>query len=248
MMNNKLKVSLTVLSLTIASKLVAQTIAMKSGGFKSYEKCSIESQIGHIEIGNDYTNHLIERSSHYSSTEEFKNLSTAALYEVSRPFYRWSGTQVDYYVLNSSQELSPFYSNGFRNIINSSKESIELKKRIDQICDNELFDFKILGEFNVELKIGNRVFIDQLSLKRSFSNLDYPSVNGVYIVPGSFESRITKLVYDTGIFTFVINVNEGNESYDAIFEGRFTDVNRFEGEAFTLPERNLLGQFQGTRK
>jgi len=105
-----------------------------------------------------------------------------------------------------------------------------------------------LGEFNVELKIGDRVFIDQLRLKRSFSNLNYPSVTGTYVVPGSFESNVTNLIYDTGIFSFVINVNEGNESYDAIFEGRFTDENIFKGKAFTLPERNLLGQFQGTRK
>lgn len=247
-MNNKLKISLAVLSLLIVSKLAAQPIARKSGGFKNYDQCSIEAQVGYIEIGNGYTNHLKERSAHYSSTEEFLTLSMTALLEASRPFYRWSGTQVDYLVLNSSQELSPFYSNGFRNITNSSEESSELKKRIDQICDNELIDFKILGEFNVELKIGDRVFIDQLRLKRSFSNLNYPSVTGTYIVPGSFESNVTNLIYDTGIFSFVINVNEGNESYDAIFEGRFTDENIFKGKAFTLPERNLLGQFQGTRK
>jgi len=87
-MNNKLKISLAVLSLLIVSKLAAQPIARKSGGFKNYDQCSIESQVGYIEIGNGYSNHLKERSAHYSSTEEFLTLSMTALLEASRPFYR----------------------------------------------------------------------------------------------------------------------------------------------------------------
>ena len=100
---------------------------------------------------------------------------------------------------------------------------------------------RMLGKFQIDLKIGNRVFIDYLETQRGSNG----KIEGRYIVPNSFESPITKFKYSEGNFSFIIRVREGAQDYEALFEGFISDVQVLEGRAFILPHRQLLGTFNG---
>src|SRR5690606_26565240 len=104
-------------------------------------------------------------------------------------------------------------------------------------------DFGIIGEFQLDLKIGNRVFIDYLTVERTALG----HIKGKYIVPNSFESGINNLQYNDGDFSFTIHVKEGNDDYQAIFEGVINDNGEVTGKAFILPERAPLGEFTGKK-
>jgi hypothetical protein len=120
--------------------------------------------------------------------------------------------------------------------------------RMDHICDDSVKDFRILGYFQIDLTIGDHIFEDRLRIARSNGVFGGAIIEGVYSVPNSFESKIQKLNYTDGVFSFQIRVQEGEDDYMAIFEGTLDERDQIKGSAFVLPERTLLGVFTGRRE
>lgn len=237
----------TLLFITLVTSAYGEVfIAAKQGSLERYDACHIGENYGILEIS-DNDGHFIEKT--VIDTREFNihSLAPNALAGKEPPFYRWSHEQIDYKVLNSNFELEDFHVIGFRNIRNSTSEAAKLITTIDHLCDNVLQGIRVLGEFQIDLKIGDRVFADQLIIK-------YLNIGGIYaryIVPNSFESRVYKIDYDGEKLSFVIHVKEGSDDYEAIFEANFEanfDTNdTLSGDAYILPTRQHLGSFTGRR-
>ncbi len=243
----KLKIILTTFSMCLAFNATAGDIlAIKEGPFKKYDKCTLTNSTGTIEAGNSYNYKLLETSKYYDYFYDFEGLIKPVIAGAQTRSHRWSPTQTDYYIKNSSGSLINFYAVGFTNINNNTPEANTLITKMDNICDEQLTDFNILGEFQIDLKIGNEIFEDKLLIKRTKEFFGI-NINGTYIVPNSFESKIQKLNYENGSFSFIIRVQEGEEDYKAIFEGFLHANGELEGKAFILPDRKELGSFTGKR-
>lgn len=243
----KFKLLLPVFVMGLAFNALSNDIlAEKEGSFEKYDKCSLSKSIGTLEAGHSSRAKLIQTSKYYDDFYDLDGLVRPVLAGVGRNFRRWSPTQTYYRIKDTLNNLSVFYAVGFLNVPNQAIESVELISKIDHICDQQLNDFNILGEFNIDLKIGNKVFADKLVVKRTkdFWRLN---IDGTYIVPNSFESKLEKLNYEDGKFSFTIHVLEGEDDYKAIFEGFLHASGELEGKAYVLPERNLLGTFTGNK-
>lgn len=224
-----------------------EILASKEGPFESYNRCSLSHAKGTLEIRNGLRTKIIETTKIFVSLKDLEELAIPAIAGVAREFYRWFPTQTDYSVRGADSSLVNFYAVGFRNINNESNAAQELISRIDHICNEELTDFRILGDFRVDIKIGSKVFEDKLTIKRIVETFMEPKIEGVYLVPDSFESKIQNLNYKDGEFSFTIRVQEGDDDYKATFEGKLDFDNKLEGKAFILPDRKLLGTFTGKR-
>lgn len=243
----KSEILLMILGLGLSLELTAGSIlASKEGPFEKFNLCTVEDGHSTISIGFNSGHKLIERSSLYLSTQELKDLSLPAIAGIGRQFFRWFPTQTDYNVRGADGSLVTYFSEGLKNINNDSHAALELRTQVDKICD-QVTDFRILGEFQVDLKIGRKVFADKLVVKRTNGSFRNAQIEGSYLVPDSFESKIKDLKYTDGDFTFIIHVKEGTQEYDAIFEGKLNRKDELSGNAFVLPERKLLGSFTGRR-
>lgn len=246
-MKAKVMVLLTSI-LLIPSTYATAPLFVKEGAFHKFGKCSLSEGSATIEILTGPTTKISETTLLNESLEDLVTLSDEAIRQAGREFYRWSGTQSDYLAQNSQGGLKTFYAYGFKNISNDSSEARALITRLDQICDRESFDFKILGDFELALTMNGQTLIDKISIKRRSENFGYSIIEGSYIVPNSFESKIENLNYQDDRFSFEIRVREGNEDYMAKFEGYFNDRNHFSGHATVLSTNELLGIFTGARK
>lgn len=244
-MNSKKLLMTIMISITLNTS-AGDLLAVKEGPFENYNRCSLSHGIGTIEIGHGFNFNITETSRVNNSLRDLEILATPAVAAASKESYRWFPTQTDYAVKNNNGRLVNFYSVGFKNIYNESNAAQELISLIDQTCNRELADFRILGEFQVDLRIGNKVFADKLIVKRTSSTYG-PIIDGLYIVPNSFESKIENLNYNNGKFSFTIHVLEGDDDYHAIFEGSLSQNDILKGQAFILPNRIPLGSFTGKR-
>ncbi len=219
----------------------SEVIISKSGPFDNYDRCEVSVKSATLYAGSSHGNQLVESTAININSPAVLKLGSKALLHAETPYYRWFQTQTDYKVRSSSGHLSTYYSRGFKNINNDSSASLLLREKTDQICD-DLKEFKLLGSFILDLKIGNRIFKDELIIHKKY-NLIFAE----YIVPNSFTSKINDLNYKNGKFTFTIHVKEGNEEYDALFEGTINNHHELKGKAYILPKRSLLGTFTGQR-
>jgi len=218
-----------------------EVVVSKSGPFLKFNSCEVRSNQTTISIGSSLGNYLKEATDHLINSSELLNLAEIALKSAGNRYYRWFNSQTDYFIRNSTGHLVPYYSRGFSNINNNSDAAFYLRQKTDQICD-KVNDFKLLGSFTLDLKIGDRIFEDKLLVHRKNG-----SIFAEYIVPNSFTSEIRDLSYLNGKFTFTIHVKEGDQEYDAAFEGTINQRGRLEGRAFVLPDRSLLGTFTGKK-
>lgn len=236
----------TIVTCLTHSATAKEVLASKEGPFKKYNKCALTDTTGTLEIGNPFSYHLLETSSHYDYFYDLEGLVRPAVAGAQARPRRWYPTQTNYHIRNSRGSLVKFYALGVTNIDNDTTEAKTLKNKINDICDNQLNDFNILGEFQIDLQIGNQIFKDKLVVKRT-QELYGIAIEGVYIVPGSFKSKITKLNYKNGTFSFIIRVQEGEDDYRAVFEGFLNADGQLKGKAFILPEREELGVFTGKK-
>jgi hypothetical protein len=221
-------------------------IASKTGSLTKYSKCMIKDGKGIIEISDFQTNTISESTTLYNTFYNIKKLAPGAISNIEPQRYVWSVTQTDYFVSNEFDQLVNFYSYGFTNIANNSYESDIIVEQIDKVCSS-LNDFKIIGKFQLSLKIGEKVFIDELIIERKTHYNEAPYLTGTYSVPNSFIADIKDLTYNNNQFSFTIRVQEGDADYEAFFEGTFSDRNIFKGNSFVLPQNSLLGVFEGKR-
>lgn len=224
----------------------ADTLAIKKGPFKKYHKCTLLKSSGTIEISNGLTYKLIETSDYHQSLYDLENLVMPAISGIQTRTHRWYPTQTDYLIRNSRGSLINFYAKGFTNISNESIEAEVLINRIDKICNNQLSDFNILGHFEIDFKVGTKVFKDKLIIRR-IEEFNGANISGSYIVPNSFESKVQNLNYKNGDFSFIIHVQENEDDYKAVFEGFLHSNGKIEGKAFILPNRKELGIFTGRK-
>ena len=221
-------------------------LASKEGSFDKFDRCALSidvvnlnKTVGTLEIKNGSKISLKETSIINRSPEKLERFALPALEGAQGQYYRWFPTQNDYKVRNKDNKLENFYSSGFINIDNNSVAAQDLILEMDSICDEQINDFRMLGKFQLNLEIGSRVFNDQLIIEREEGNFSGPIVKGRYIVPNSFESQIKTLTYEDGQFSFIIRVQEGNQDYQAIFEGSLNREGQLEGKSYILPERKL---------
>lgn len=241
------KATLLLLGLFITNSAMTQEIfASKDGPFERFTDCKVSKDKGTIEILDHQGNLLSESTNLRVPLSRFYALAPAAIKGIESNFLRWSPTQTNYNIIDSDGALVPFYSFGVRNRVNKSEAAKELMSTIDRICDQSLQDFKVIGNFQIELKIGNNFFLDQLEVKRSVDSFFTPYVEGRYIVPNSFESKIKSLNYLNGTFSFTTTVTEG-EPYEVLFTGVIAGDKITNGKAYILPNHNLLGEFIGRR-
>ncbi|MBK25278.1 MAG: hypothetical protein CME70_14885 [Halobacteriovorax sp.] len=219
----------------------SEVLIGKSGPFANFDRCEVTKTKTTLSIGSSHHNQLIEVTNLETNADEILKYSNAALKAAGNRYYRWFNTQTDYNVRNTSGQIVPYYSIGFSNINNDSDAALYLRQKTDQICD-KVNDFKLLGSFTLDLKIGDRIFKDKLLVQRSNG-----SVVAEYIVPNSFASKIKNLDYKNGSYTFTIHVKEGEQEYDAAFEGTIDEQGKLKGNAFFLPDRSLLGSFIGKK-
>lgn len=246
-----MKFKVLILSMTFSfSNFAGKVLASKSGPFEKFNYCSIEKERGHISLTGPSGLQMSEETEIEPSSLFSKSLSKAAIEGAGRTTYRWSVTQTDYFIFGyegDEGDLVRFYANGFQNVENKSQASAQLITEIDHFCDDILNDFKILGDFAIELHIGNDVLLDSLSIKRNHDLFIGTTIKGIYSVPNSFQSRIENLNYINGKFIFVITVKEAGQEYKASFEGSFQSDNEITGNAFILPNKKFLGTFKGAR-
>lgn len=234
------------LSLASQTTMAQELLAQKGGTFSKFNRCSIFENRVELQI-NLQNGKMIESTKLANSQNIISKLSDAAITSAARATYRWLTMQHDYHVRGSDGNLAKFYAFGFETISNNSTEALALIEYIDQVCDQHAEDFKLLGEFQVDLKIGDRVFADQLIVERDSPTDSMARVRGKYIVPNSFESKIKEVNYRDGVFSFQIEVKEGSDEYDALFEGEISSNGELSGAAFVLPARSILGTFTGKR-
>lgn len=222
-------------------------LASAHGPFEKFNHCLIEDGHTTIKISNGFGNNLTERSTVFHSTEGIKTLSTPALAGIGSRFFRWFPTQTEYKTRGDENTLIPYFKEGLENLHNDSEASDELRAQTDFFCNQLALDFRILGKFRVDLKIGDKVFADELFFKRTQNSFSNTKVEGTYSVPESFESKVKDLIYENGKFSFTIHVVEGEQEYDSLFEGTINNRNELKGKAFVLPDRSLLGEFTGAK-
>ena len=244
----KLKISIIGLTIGLIFNTAAEDIlASKEGPFNNYNYCSLTHDRGTLEIRNGSRSKIVETSMINVTLKDFEELAAPAIAGKGREFNRWYPTTTNYSVRGANEVLEKFYSHGFFNIINDSSAAQELMLKIDDVCSTQLNDFRIIGKFQVDLKIGNRVFEDKLIIKRTNETFMGAVIEGTYEVPNSFESKVKDLNYKDGIFTFTIRVREGDDDYKTSFEGTLNQDGHLEGKALILPARTLLGTFTGKR-
>lgn len=235
--------AITLLLLTLLTSAYGEVfIAGKESTQGLYETCHIAENYGVLSIS-DPAGELVEKTTIDTRELDIRSLAVNALAGARPVNHRFMDQQIDYKVVNSNLDLEIFYSIGFRTIGNSTPEAAKLVTTIDHLCDNVLQSIRVLGEFQLDLKIGDRVFADQLIIKR----LDSGNIHARYIVPNSFESKVYKMAYDGEKLSFVIRVQERGDDYEAIFEARIDENDILTGDAYILPERQHLGSFIGKR-
>lgn len=101
------------------------------------------------------------------------------------------------------------------------------------------------GEYQIELEIGGRIFLDRLILIKSSPSGSPTTYSGSYRVPDSFESKVLEFKVEKGHFEFKIHVVEGDDDYYSLFKGEITNL-KINGSAFILPSLQLLGHFNGS--
>src|SRR5690606_18109455 len=126
-MNVKLPLLLIATSLTTQLK-ANEILASKEGAFTRFNRCTLMSHQVSIQIDLGMGNKVIETTPVDIDSDAIKNLSKIAIVNISKPTYRWSPVQTDYLSVDESNGLTTFYAHGFRNIQNSSDESIQLIK------------------------------------------------------------------------------------------------------------------------
>lgn len=238
------KMTIAGLGLLITSTINAgPIIASATGPFQNYTGCEItkNSVIYKMEK-------LVETKYTRTDSESLMRLAPKAIAGIQNTYYRWFISQTDYNITNEAGDLLAFYSFGVKNTDNNSSEAKELIENIDTICTNSFSDFKILGEFVINLKIGNQILIDELIIEKNVGSFGIPSVSGKYIVPNSFTSKISNLQYTNGQFSFDIRVQEGDEDYYLTFIGSFEGDNKISGNAKMLSNGEHFGSFTGERK
>lgn len=242
------KIFLSILTIYFAHTATAENIlAQKKGSVKRYAQCSLSESHGTIQI-NDSLNryHLSETSRYQHDFYDVERIVTPAIKGIEGMYYRWNAIQTDYLIKDDNDSLIKFYSFGLTNIINKTPQARTLIEDIDRICDFHLRDFSIIGEFQIDLQIGNRVFKDSLIIQRDEGFFGV-HVKGIYSVPNSFNSKIKSLNYKDGRFSFTIRVQEGEDDYEAKFEGILNSSSELKGRAFILPSNEELGSFTGKR-
>ena len=243
----KIKLLTAIFTLSISGQSLGQEIlAKKEGLFNKFNSCSIGQTNGTIKLSGTRGFELEESSEHNEAFYHYDKLVIPTLSAIGPVTYRWYPSQVDYSIKGSDELLTKFFAYGFRNIRNESTEAKKLRQSIDRICDELLNDFQIIGKFQINLKIADTIFEDELIITRT-SNETFTSVKGLYKVPNSFEAKVKQLKYSTGKFTFLIEVKEGQDEYDAFFEGEFLPSGKMQGRAYILPDQRLLGIFSGKR-
>ncbi len=239
-----MKICYPLLALLSLNTHASELLAGKLGAFENHDKCLIYNDRVELQQGADIMNHISFLRHQKIPTQKFKDLAEVALKLAQNPTYRWSLGQVDY-IANPGKEI--FYASGFRNIANSSDEAQELIKLIDKHCNGPLPRSAILGKFEVLFKTSQHQFVDYLSIESRRAADQQYVISGEYEVPGVFSSKVTQLKAREESFSFKIQVREGNHSYDALFIGKFTSQDEMSGTAYTLPHREVLGHFSGTR-
>ncbi len=236
---------MTILKIAIITALIpvnsvhSLEIAKRDGVSDTYKSCSLTEGSRTL-----FLNRNLKETIHLEvPAEEILSKSNNALNNRGPIRYRWLSNQENYFV-NGER----FYAFGYETINNDSTASKELITIIDEVCERDLREFKIFGNFIFNLKIGSKLFRDIVNIDLIRDPLNkYPTIRGSYSVPNSFTAKIFDLKYDSGSFSFKIRVLEGDDDYIALFKGDFTDTNNLEGRAFILPEGKELGSFSGVR-
>ena len=230
---------ITIVSLIPVNTVHSLEIAKREGVSGTYSSCSLTKNSRTLSISED----IRETVSLEVPYKEISSLSDDAINNRGIMLYRWSSIQENYFV-NGER----FYAYGLESIINESTSSKELISIIDEACERDIDDFRIIGHFTFSLKIGRKIFQDkvEISLRKGYANR-YSIVRGNYTVPNSFTAKIFDLNYESGSFSFKIHVLEGDDDYIALFEGSFLSKNKLRGKAFILPSRKELGSFYGER-
>lgn len=240
----KIYLIFSIVTLFLSSRAYANIplIASKTESYYNGYECLIYNDKVSLEIGSNSKFHIKETSTDVVDTNDIKASAPSLLKHKKQATYRWSPHQINYSVQNAQSDLEIFFSIGYSTVLNSSPEADYIVNTIDYLCDVDLFNFQIIGKFQIDLQIGNTLFKDQLIVQRT---------KGKYIVPGSFESDLESLKYDNGQFEFTIHVQEGNDDYIALFKGSIDDQSsphHLAGKAYILPDMKLLGEFTGSRK
>ena len=245
----KTKLLMTLLTLTTFSTTYARTlVASKTGDFDKFRTCTLYNDAGVISYSEGIDVNLEQTTQIPRPFIQFpSDFSKIALDAASSPRFRWAIGQTDYNLSLDGKTSKTFYAEGFRFVSNHSQEALMLRQEIDHLCEDRLDDYKIIGDFFIYLKIGEKLFEDELIIKRVNENFG-TRVRGDYIVPNSFTSNISKLRLKDNQFSFVIRVKERNDDYEAIFEGKVNSQGELEGSSYILPERKLLGHFTSKRK
>ncbi len=222
---------------------LALPLALLQGSFENFQKCQIYQDHVKLHLGHDFGNQITTQFPYTGHTDEILQLTPGAIAGIGPVRYRWMLEQTDYQVLSAQNELITFLSSGITNRLNDSVEAKRLKELMHEICESDNYSPKILGEFIVLLRIGNRDFTDRLIIEKVTES----TIKGRYIVPGSFESEVESLIADDKLFSFKIRVREGEDDYYAEFKGAIESDGSLEGSAYELGTQQLLGHFTAAR-
>lgn len=198
------------------------------------QSCSISEKI----IRQESKTQFFEFNQDFYHNQFFSvdEISKQILEGAQAPFYRWNNLQRNFYVIDHQNQMKVFYAKGYKNILNKSQEAEKLTQKINNMCDETKSNFTLLGKFQIDLIIGTKIFNDILIVNENA---------GQYIVPNSFESKIKSLKFENGLFHFIIRVQEGEDDYEAYFEGEIDSSKSIKGKAYILPNKDLLGEFTG---
>lgn len=112
-------------------------------------------------------------------------------------------------------------------------------------------DRKLEGRWVMHLYIGDRLFHDEVELKRDSEG----RLHGTLTVPGRFTAGIPRVISSGNSFVFEITADEGHGPFRVRYEGSFyfgKGDDTFTGFGTVLgskPEENeLLGGFVGQRR
>ena len=109
------------------------------------------------------------------------------------------------------------------------------------------------GIYDMHIKIGERIFIDEVELHTRRMNFMRAELTGFVSVAGAFKAELTgtiqQLCGGTEVFSFSIVAHENGQDFKVKYDGffEFDNGTTMQGSAF-LEDGKLLGEFTAVKR